>query len=131
MLRIDRPTGDVVELPKAAVASAVTSGNVDAVATVAATVDRKSRETKRKAVEAPGVEDGARRGQERTHVDNTSTLHVVGDQQDGQKRPPADTGCSTVATALRDLAEGYERTRDARRLRLALLEVLRSLDEDG
>lgn len=80
-------------------------------------------------VEAPGVEDGARRGQERTHADNTATLHVVGHRQDGQKRSPADTDCSTVATALRDAAEGYERTGDERRLRLALLDVLRSLDE--
>ncbi len=59
MLRIDKPTGDVIELPQAALASVATHGNLDTVATVANTVDPKSRGSKRKIVEAPGVEPGS------------------------------------------------------------------------
>jgi hypothetical protein len=82
-------------------------------------------------VEAPGVEDGRPRGQERTRADNSATLQVVDDRRDGQEQPPADSDCSTVANALREARDAWERDGDARRLRLRLLEVLQALDNDG
>ena len=80
-------------------------------------------------VEAPGVEDGRARGHEGTFADKGASLGEDGDRKEGQKHPLGDSGCSSVAAALRAASEAWTREADPRRLRLALLAVLRSLDE--
>jgi len=80
-------------------------------------------------VEAPGVEDGQLRGLERTDADTAPRLRVVAGRPDGQSRSHADSDCDIVTAPLLAAVEGYRREQDVRRLRLALLDVLRSLDD--
>ena len=82
-------------------------------------------------MEAPGVEDDFRRGQERTGGDNAAYLHVVGGDVDGHNRPARDSDCSTVANALRAALKAWIEHPDPRALRMALLVVLLELDRAG